>query len=442
MIDRYSYPEMKAIWELENRYQKWLEVELCIAEGLAEIGEIPKEAAQALRQNAKFTVQRVLEIEGDVPGYEPKPGEEVVKHDLIAFLKAVMENLGEERRFLHLGVTSYDIEDTALSMMMRDSLELIEKDVLALNDVIRAKAKEHKWTPMIGRSHGIHAEPITFGLKLAVWLAEMERNLERLRQAKESVSAAKISGAVGTYANIDPRVEEYVCQKLKLQPAKAATQVLQRDRHAHYVTTLAIVAGSLEQFATEMRHLQRTEVLEAEEQFGAGQRGSSAMPHKRNPITSERITGLARLVRSYVVPALENMALWHERDICHSSVERVILPDASILTDYMLRKFADVVKNMSVYPERMAENLDLMKGLVNSEPVMLAMVRKGLDKDTAYKLVQSRAMRVWSERVNFYDLLKNDPEICQWLSEAELAECFDVKHHMRNLEVTFERLGI
>ena len=442
MIDRYSYPEMKAIWELENRYRKWLEVELLVAAGLAEIGEVPKEAAKALRKNAKFSVQRVLEIEGEVPGYEPKPGEEVVKHDLIAFLKAVMENLGEERRFLHLGVTSYDIEDTALSLMMRESLELIEKDVLALNEVIRAKAKEHKWTPMIGRSHGIHAEPITFGLKLAVWLAEMERNLERLQQAKESVSAAKISGAVGTYANIDPRVEEYVCKKLNLQPAKAATQVLQRDRHAHYVTTLAIIAGSLEQFASEMRHLQRTEVLEVEEQFGAGQRGSSAMPHKRNPITSERITGLARLVRSYVTPALENMALWHERDICHSSVERVILPDASILVDYMLRKFTDVVKKMAVYPERMQENLELMKGLVNSEPVMLALVRKGLDKDTAYKLVQSRAMRVWSERVDFYELLKDDPEIRKWLSAEELVACFDVKHHLRNLEKIYERLGI
>jgi len=442
MIDRYSYPEMKSIWEAENRYQKWLEVELLVAEGLAEIGEVPKKAAKALRKNAKFEVRRILEIEGDVPGYEPKPGEEVVKHDLIAFLKAVMEHLGEEKRFLHLGVTSYDIEDTALSLLLRESAELIEKDVLALNEAIRKKAKEHKWTPMIGRTHGIHGEPITLGLKLVVWLAEMERNLERLRQAKESVSAAKVSGAVGTYANIDPRVEEYVCKKLKLAPAKAATQVLQRDRHAHYITALAILAGSLEQFATEIRHLQRTEVLELEEQFAAGQRGSSAMPHKRNPITCERITGLARLVRSYVTPALENMALWHERDICHSSVERVILPDASILTDYMLRKFTDVVKKLTVYPERMKLNLDLMKGLVNSEPVMLAMVRKGLDKDTAYKLVQSRAMRVWQERIAFYDLLKNDPEIRKWLNAKELAACFDVKHHFRNLEKIFERFGI
>ena len=442
MIDRYSYPEMKSIWEAENRYQKWLEVELLVAEGLAEIGEVPKKAAKALRKNAKFEVRRILEIEGDVPGYEPKPGEEVVKHDLIAFLKAVMEHLGEEKRFLHLGVTSYDIEDTALSLLLRESAELIEKDVLALNEAIRKKAKEHKWTPMIGRTHGIHGEPITLGLKLVVWLAEMERNLERLRQAKESVSAAKVSGAVGTYANIDPRVEEYVCKKLKLTPAKAATQVLQRDRHAHYITALAILAGSLEQFATEIRHLQRTEVLELEEQFAAGQRGSSARPHKRNPITCERITGLARLVRSYVTPALENMALWHERDICHSSVERVILPDASILTDYMLRKFTDVVKKLTVYPERMKLNLDLMKGLVNSEPVMLAMVRKGLDKDTAYKLVQSRAMRVWQERIAFYDLLKNDPEIRKWLNAKELAACFDVKHHFRNLEKIFERFGI
>jgi adenylosuccinate lyase len=442
MLDRYSYPQMKAIWELENRYNKWLEVELLVAEGLAEIGQVPKEAAQALRKNAKFKVQRVLEIEGEVPGYEPKPGEEVVKHDLIAFLKAVMENLGEEKHFLHLGVTSYDIEDTALSLMMRESLELIEKDTQALMEAIRARAKEYKWTPMIGRSHGIHAEPITVGHKFAVWLAEMERNLERLAQAKQSVAAAKISGAVGTYANIDPRVEEYVCKKLGLAPAKAATQVLQRDRHAHFVTTLAILAGSLEQFATELRHLQRTEVLEMEERFGAGQRGSSAMPHKRNPITSERVTGLARLVRSYVIPALENMALWHERDICHSSVERVILPDASILTDYMLRKFTDVVRNLTIYPEHMQANLDLMRGLVNSEQVMLTLVRKGMGKDDAYKLVQSRAMRVWSERVDFHELLKNDPEIRQHLSEEELAECFDIKHHMRNMDKIYERLDI
>jgi adenylosuccinate lyase len=442
MIDRYSYPEMKAIWEAENRYQKWLEVELLVAEGLAEIGEVPKEAARALRKNARFSVQRILEIEGDVPGYEPKAGEEVVKHDLIAFLKAVSENLGEEKRFLHLGVTSYDIEDTALCLLMRESAELIEKDILALNEVIRERAREHKWTPMMGRSHGIHAEPITLGLKLAVWLAEMERNLERLRQMKEFISAAKVSGAVGTYANIDPRVEEYVCQQLGLTAAKAATQVLQRDRHAHYVTTLAIVAGTLEQFATEMRHLQRTEVLEAEEQFGAGQRGSSAMPHKRNPITSERITGLARLVRSYVVPALENMALWHERDICHSSVERVILPDASILIDYMLRKFTEVVKKMAVYPQRMKENLERTRGLIFSEPVMLALVRKGMDKDEAYRLVQSRAMEVWREGSDFLDLLKEDKEISARLSEEELAGCFDMEHHLRHLEAVFARLGI
>jgi len=442
MIDRYSYPEMKAIWEPGNRYRKWLEVELLVAEGLAEIGQIPKEAAAALRKNAKFSVQRILEIEGDVPGYEPKPGEEVVRHDLIAFLKAVSENLGEEKRFLHLGVTSYDIEDTALCLLLRESASLIEKDTIALNDALRRKAREHKWVPMMGRTHGIHAEPITLGLKLAVWLAEMERNLERLRQAKEIISAAKISGAVGTYANIDPRVEEFVCKKLGLTPAKAATQVLQRDRHAQYLSALAILAGSLEQFATEIRHLQRTEVLEVEEEFAAGQRGSSAMPHKRNPITCERITGQARLMRSYLIPALENMALWHERDICHSSVERVILPDANILADYMLRKFAVVVEKMAVYSDRMKQNLDRTHGLIYSEAVMLALVSKGMDKDAAYRLVQSRAMRVWQEGNDFCALLKEDKEIRAVLSAEELAACFDLQHHFRHLEAIFSRLGI
>jgi len=442
MIDRYSYPRMKALWEAENRYRKWLEVELLVAEGLAEIGEIPKKAAAALRRNAKFSVPRILEIEGEVPGYQPKAGEEVIRHDLIAFLKAVSENLGEEKRFLHLGVTSYDIEDTALALLLRESGELIEEDILALNEAIRQRAREHKWTPMIGRTHGVHGEPITLGLKLAVWLAEMERNLERLRQAREIISVGKISGAVGTYANIDPRVEDYVCKKLGLAAAKAATQVLQRDRHAHYICALAILAGSLEKFATEIRHLQRTEVLEVEEEFAAGQRGSSAMPHKRNPITCERITGLARLVRSYVGPAIENMALWHERDICHSSVERIILPDASILTDYMLRKFADVMRKMAVYPERMRENLGRTKGLIASEQVMLTLVRKGMEKEEAYRLVQSAAMRAWQESADFHDLLKGDAEVGKRLSEKELAACFDIQRHLRHLEIIYARLGI
>ena len=429
MIDRYAYPEMKAIWEPQNRFQAWLEVELLVAEGLAEIGEIPKEAAAALRKNARFELKRILQIE------------EEVRHDLIAFLKAVMENLGEERSFLHLGVTSYDIEDTALGLLLRESAELIEKDLLALLEAARAKAREHKWTPMIGRTHGVHAEPITFGLKLAVWVAELERGLERLRQARESVSAAKISGAVGTYANIDPRVEEYVCRKLKLTPAKAATQVLQRDRHAHYLSALAILAGSLERFATEIRNLQRTDIHEVEEPFGKGQRGSSAMPHKRNPEVCERITGLARLVRGYLTPALENMALWHERDICHSSVERVILPDANLLVDYMLRKFTEVMSRLTVFPETMKANLEKLRGIVCSEQVMLALVRRGMEKDEAYRLVQGHAMKAW-EGADFHGLLKADSRVSGKLSADELAACFDYQHHLRHLERVFARVGI
>ena len=429
MIERYCYPEMKAIWSPESRYAKWLEVELLVAEGLAEIGEIPKEAASALRKNARFEVARILEIE------------QVVRHDLIAFLKAVSEHLGEERSFLHLGVTSYDIEDTALALLLRQSSQLIEQDLLALIEAVRARAREHKWTPMIGRTHGVHAEPITFGLKLAVWLAELERDLERLRQARESVSAAKISGAVGTYANIDPRVEEYVCKKLDLTPPKAATQVLQRDRHAHYLAALAILAASLEQFATEIRSLQRTDIHEVEERFGQGQRGSSAMPHKRNPEVCERITGLARLVRSYLTPAIENMALWHERDICHSSVERVILPDANLLVDYMLRKFTDVVCGLTVYPESMKANLEKLRGLVCSEQVMLALVRKGMGKDEAYQLVQTHAMKAW-EGADFPGSLAADPEVNKRLSAEQLAACFDYQHHFRHLDRVFARLGI
>jgi len=439
MIDRYTYPEMKAIWEPANRFAKWLEVELLVAEGLAEIGEVPKEAAAALRREAKFDVARIEELEGEKPAAEGKPA---LRHDLIAFLTAVSENLGPERRYLHLGVTSYDIEDTALSLLLRESAQLLERDLTALMAAVRERAREHAHTLMIGRTHGVHAEPITFGLKLAVWLAELERDVERLRQARESVSALKISGAVGTFANIDPRVEQYVAGKLNLAPAKAATQVLQRDRHAHYISTLAIIGGTLEQFATEIRNLQRTDILEVEESFGAGQRGSSAMPHKRNPILSERITGLARLLRSYVVPALENMALWHERDLCHSSVERILLPDANLLLDYMLRKFTDIVRNLRVYPERMRANLDRLRGLVCSEQVMLALVRKGKDKDEAYRLVQARAMEAWEREADFRELVAADPEISAALSAKELAAVFDYERHLRHVDTILKRLGI
>ncbi|MBE9566481.1 MAG: adenylosuccinate lyase, partial [Proteobacteria bacterium] len=456
MIERYSYPQMRAIWEQENRYRKWLEVELLVAEGWAEIGRIPKEAAGKLRANGNKLlaegfdfgqiVQRTLELEGDVPGFEPKPGQPVIRHDLVAFLTAVSEHLGKEKAYLHFGVTSYDIEDTATCMLLRESCDLIEEGAGALAEAIRERAREHKWTPMIGRTHGVHAEPITFGLKLAVWLAELERDIERVRQARESVSVAMASGPVGSYGTVDPRVEEYVCKRLGVEVPKATSQIVQRDRYAHYVTTLAIMAGSLERFATEVRNLQRTEILEVEEPFKKGQRGSSAMPHKRNPMTCERVTGLARIVRSYVVPALENMAQWHERDLTNSSVERIILPDSSVLIDYMLRKFTDVVKGMVVYPEHMRANLEKMKGMVMSEHVMLALVDKGMAKDEAYRTVQAVAMKAFesggdpstSLRASFRELVAQDPAISGKIEAKELKECFDLCLHLKKVKEAYK----
>ena len=452
MIARYSYPEMRALWEQGNRYRKWLEVELLIAEGWAEIGRIPRAAAEALRRNGDRLlskdfdfgqiVQRTLELEGDVPGFEPRPGQPAIRHDLIAFLTAVEEHLGDEKAYLHFGVTSYDIEDTATCMILRESCDLIEEAARALAEAIRERAREHKWTPMIGRTHGVHAEPVTFGLKLAVWLAELERDVERLQQAKKTVSVAMVSGPVGSYGTVDPRVEEYVCAKLGVEVPKATSQILQRDRFAHYVTALATMAGSLERFATEVRNLQRTEILEVEEPFRKGQRGSSSMPHKRNPMTCERITGLARIVRSYVIPALESMAQWHERDLTNSSVERIILPDSSILVDYMLRKFTDVVKGMVVYADNMRANLDRLKGLVMSEHVMLALVDKGMGKDEAYRTVQAVAMKAFESGASFRDRAAAEPTIAERLSKEELAECFDYERHLKRVEVAYQRLGI
>jgi len=452
MIERYSYPEMKSLWEPANRYRKWLEVELVVAEGWAEVGRIPREAAAALGSNGgrllaegfdfDAVVQRTLELEGDVPGFEPKPDQPVIRHDLIAFLTAVSEHLGDEKRYLHFGVTSYDIEDTALCLLLRESCDLIEQDARALCNATRARAREHLRTPMIGRTHGVHAEPTTFGLKLAVWLAELERDAARLRQARESVSVGMASGAVGSYATVDPRVEEYVCARLGLKPPKATSQIVQRDRHAHYVTTLAIMAGSLERFATEVRNLQRTEVLEVEEPFRAGQRGSSAMPHKRNPMTCERITGLARIVRSYAMPALETMAMWHERDLTNSSVERIILPDSSILVDYMLRKLTEVVSGMVVYPDHMRANLDQLKGLIYSEHVMLALVDKGMDKEAAYRAVQAVAMRAFESQQDFQELLAQEPSVTARLSGEQLAACFDAQRHLRHLDRVYQRVQL
>lgn len=454
MIERYSYPAMKALWEPQSRYDTWLEVELQIAEAWAELGVVPKEAAVALRKNAKVDAKRAIELEGEAPGQEAEGKEQKrTRHDLIAFLHAVYEHLGEEKNWLHYGVTSYDIEDTALSMLMKKAGEMILVEIDQLDAAIVERAKEYKWTYQIGRSHGVHAEPITFGLKLCVWLAELRRRRAMFARAVETISACKISGAVGTFANVDPRVEEMVAARLDLKPAEAATQVLQRDRHAEFLSALAVLGGSLEQFSTEVRNLQRTDILEVEETFQAGQRGSSAMPHKRNPIVCERVSGMARLMRSYLIPAIENMALWHERDIAHSSVERVIIPDACIIMDYMLKKFTGVVKGMYVYEKRMLKNLNATGGLFNSEAVMLAAVKNGMGKDAAYTAVQRNAMATWEKIQNdeltaeelgtyYPGLLKADAELRQYLSEEQIDTAFDWRTHLKHIDVFYQRLGI
>jgi adenylosuccinate lyase len=429
MIDRYTLPEMKAIWELQNRYDTWLKVELAVVEAQAELGLIPKADADRIVAGARFSLDRALELERQQ------------RHDLLGFVGAVLENLGEEGRYFHFGVTSYDIEDPALSLLMSAAIDLILKDVDALCEAIRDRAREHKWTPMMGRTHGIHAEPITFGFKLAVWLAEMLRNRQRLEQAREMIAWGKISGAVGTHANIDPRVEAIVCRKLGLQPAPASTQILQRDRHAQFVSTLAILSTSLEKFATEIRNLQRTEIREVEEHFAAGQRGSSAMPHKRNPWVSEQVSGLARVVRGYVVPALENAVTWHERDLANSSVERVIIPDACTLVDYQLVTFTRIVRQLEVFPKAMAANIDRMRGLVFSQQVMLALADHGVLRDDAYKMVQRNAAAAW-QGADFKQQILADTQIREHLPEAEIERCFDLQYHLAHLEHTFSQLGI
>ncbi|MDI7246036.1 MAG: adenylosuccinate lyase [Bacillota bacterium] len=430
MIERYTYPEMKQLWEAENRYKKWLEIEILACEGWASIGRVPAEAVEAIREKARFDIARIREIEA------------IVDHDVIAFLTNVSENVGSEARYIHMGMTSYDVVDTALSLILRDAADIIIRDIRKVIDVLVEKAREYKNTPMIGRTHGVHAEPITFGLKLAVWVAEMRRNLARVQRAREVVSVGRISGAVGTYASMDPRVEEYVCSKLGLEPARASTQVLSRDRHAEYVTTLAIIAGSLEKFATEIRGLQRTEVFEVQEPFRPGQKGSSAMPHKRNPIVSERLCGLARVMRGCALAAMENMPLWHERDISNSSVERLVLPDATTLIDYMLRRFAEVMEGLVVRKDRMQANLAMTGGLIFSEAIMLALVGRGLSREHAYALVQRSAARAWDEGLNFRDLISGDPEITAVLKPADIEACFDLARHLAHVDDIFRRVGI
>jgi adenylosuccinate lyase len=419
---------MGRIWETENRFAKWLEVEIAACEAMAEQGLVPQKALKNIKKKARFDVDRILEIE------------EKTKHDIIAFLTNVEEHVGPDSRFIHMGLTSSDILDTSFAMLLKEAMALIIEDVKGFMAVIKERAFEHKNTVMIGRSHGIHAEPITFGLKLAVWHAEMNRNLKRLEAALDTISYGKLSGAVGTFANVSPAVEASACKKLGLKPAEISTQILQRDRHAEYFTALAILAGTMEKIAVEIRHLQRTEVLEAEEPFEKGQKGSSSMPHKKNPIGCENIAGLARLVRSNALAAMENMALWHERDISHSSVERVIGPDSTILIDYMLHRLSRIVKNLVVYPNHMTENLNKMKGLIYSQQVLLKLADRGLERQEAYEMVQRNALKVWETGREFQSLLLQDKEIRKHLKKEEITEIFSLEYHLKHVEDIFKRV--
>ena len=428
MIDRYSFPAMKNIWEEGNKYKTWLKIELLVCEALFKLGKIDQEAIENIRKNARYSLERIQEIE------------KITRHDVLAFTTAVGENLGEYSRYFHKGLTSSDILDTSLALMLKQSAEIITEDIENLIKVLKEKALEHKYTLMAGRTHGIHAEPITFGFKMALWFSEMQRNLERMRKAQEEISYGKISGAVGTFAHIDPHVEEYVCAKLSLKPAKISNQIIQRDRHANYFSTLAIIASSLEKFATEIRSLQRTEIYEAEEKFTSGQKGSSAMPHKRNPIICERICGLSRVVRANTMITLENVNLWHERDISHSSAERIIIPDSNILIDYMLQKFTNLIDNLNVYPDHMKENLNKTRGLIFSQKIMLDLTKKGLSREEAYRIVQKISMQVWQGRENFKELLLKDSEVSQYLSESEIRSCFDYQTYLKNIDQIFSRV--
>ncbi|MED4923659.1 adenylosuccinate lyase [Anoxybacillus geothermalis] len=430
MIERYTRPEMGAIWTEENRFKAWLEVELLACEAWAELGVIPKEDVRRLRENASFDIRRIKEIE------------EETRHDVVAFTRAVSETLGEERKWVHYGLTSTDVVDTALGYLLKQANAILRRDLENFIQVLKEKAREHKYTVMMGRTHGVHAEPTTFGLKLALWYAEMLRNLERFEQAAKMVEVGKISGAVGTYANIDPFVEQYVCEKLRLTPAPISTQTLQRDRHAYYMATLALIATSIEKFAVEIRGLQKSEVREVEEFFAKGQKGSSAMPHKRNPIGSENMTGMARVIRGYMVTAYENVPLWHERDISHSSAERIILPDATIALNYMLNRFANIVKNLLVYPENMKKNMERTFGLIYSQRVLLALIDKGMTREEAYDLVQPKAMEAWERQVPFRSLLEADERITSRLTKEELDDCFDYRHHLKHVDTIFARLGL
>ncbi len=428
MIERYTRPEMGRIWTLENRYAKWVEVEIAACEAQAELGAIPQEAVARIRERAAFDLDRVAELEAEL------------HHDVIALLTNVAEHVGDDARYIHQGLTSSDVLDTGLALQVRDASDLIEGDLTALLAVLKRRAFEHRHTPQIGRSHGIHAEPITFGLKLALWYAEMERNLKRFRAARHQMEVGMLSGAVGTFAHVDPRVEELACERLGLAPAPISTQVIQRDRHAHYLSALALIAGGIERMAVELRHLQRTEVLEVEESFGKAQKGSSAMPHKKNPISAENLSGLARLVRANAGAALENIPLWHERDISHSSVERVIFPDSTILVDYMLVRLTRVLDHLVVHGERMQANLELTHGLIHSQQVLLALTRAGVAREEAYRWVQRNALESWESHTPLAELLAADAEVTAALDEETLAACFDLAPHLAHVETIFARV--
>jgi adenylosuccinate lyase len=428
MIDRYTLPEMAEVWSPERKFEYWLKIEILACEAMSEMGLVPKGAVETIRKKASFNVARIDELE------------KITRHDVNAFLDNVAEYVGEEARYLHIGLTSSDVVDTALSLQIQEASRIIRDDIDRLLVVLREKAYEFKDLPAVGRSHGIHAEPITFGLKYAVWYTEMVRNRDRFERAVESMRVGKISGAVGTFANVDPRVEEYVCQRLGLTPAPVSTQILQRDRHAEYLTALSLIGGTIEKIATEIRHLQRTEVLEAEESFGKGQKGSSAMPHKRNPVVCEQLCGLARVVRSNAFAALSEMALWHERDISHSSVERIVFPDGTILIDYMLRKIAQVAGGLTVYPENMRRNLELTGGLIFSQRVLLELVKRGVSRQEAYEWVQRNAMRSWESGADFKTLLMEDADIRSRLGKETVEAVFDLNYHFKHVNTIFHRV--
>jgi adenylosuccinate lyase len=430
VIDRYSQPEMRKIWSDERKFEVWLKIEVLVCEAMAELGQIPKQDAAEIRKRARFSIPKILEIE------------KRTNHDVIAFLENVADSVGPAARWIHQGLTSSDILDTTLAVQLTESSELLLADLKKLRSTIAKQARRFKMTPMIGRSHGIHAEPITFGLKLALMFDEFGRAEERLTQTRERIRVGKMSGAVGTHAHLDPKIESAVCEKLGLKTATLSTQIVQRDRHAEFMTTLAVIASSVDRWATEFRHLQRTEVLEVEEFFGEGQKGSSAMPHKRNPIISERLSGLARVVRGNALVALENVALWHERDISHSSAERIILPDSCTLLDYMLAKLRDVVEKLQVYPERMQQNLELTKGLYFSQSILLALTRAGAERKSAYEAVQRAAMKTWKGEGTFAENVKREPEITAKLSAAKIDRLCSLDIHFQHVDATFKALGL